>query len=92
MGGNHRLIAVYLFNYIHVFPDVSSSETGPRAVVNQLRLKLVESSLSTVKNCTELIDISSVQFFVILQPVKTSPGTSLVKSAQKTRLDWNSKH
>jgi hypothetical protein len=31
-------------------PYVSSSETGPRLVVNQLRPKLVKTGLSTVKN------------------------------------------
>jgi hypothetical protein len=29
---------------------VSSSKTGPRPVINQLRLKLVETGLKTVKN------------------------------------------
>ncbi|KIJ97835.1 hypothetical protein K443DRAFT_104921 [Laccaria amethystina LaAM-08-1] len=31
-------------------PYVSSSETGPRLVVNQLRPKLVKTGLSTIKN------------------------------------------
>ena len=60
-----------------------------RPVLNQLRLRLVETSLSTIKtdqNCTEPVDVGSVQFFVVLQPGRTSPGLGLVKFGQKTRL------
>jgi len=55
-------------------------------------LRPVFQPMKTDENCTELVDTGLVQFFEVLQPVRTSLGPGLVKFWRKTRLDWTSKH
>jgi len=54
------------------FPYVRSSSL-------QDWLRLVFQLMKTDENCTELVDIGSVQFFEVLQPVRTGLGPGLVK-------------
>ena len=44
------VVLVYLVNQIHIFPMLVATRLVPQPVLNQLRLRLVETGLSTVKN------------------------------------------
>ena len=74
---SQRNVVSLHINFIYCRNNSQSTTYPPNPCTNWLRP--VFQLMKTDENCTELVDIGSVQFFEVCQLVRTSPGLGLVK-------------